>query len=342
MQNEIHSQGPLLNEQGRLVEAGYARSLLKTYSRAMIQAASLRIKEWDYYLVEDEDYAVALTIADNGYMGIGSISLIDFSHRTEITKTETRLFPMGRLKLPTSSRQGVSRWESRRCQLSFTVKDGARFLEAAYTDFSASGDLLLQLRLDEAPQDSMVIMTPFQNDPHAFYYNQKINCLCVHGSVTMGKWTHSFEKNAYGCLDWGRGVWTYDNTWYWSSCSTQIDGHRFGWNLGYGFGDTRQASENMLFYDGIGHKLDQVSFHIPMTDGRYRYMEPWSFADNEGRLRLSFTPVLDRKAKIDAGFLLSDQHQVFGRFSGHVILDDRRTISVSSVPGFAERVHNRW
>ena len=24
------------------------------------------------------------------------------------------------------------------------------------------------------------------------------------------------EKD-YGTLDWGRGVWTYDNTWYWGS-----------------------------------------------------------------------------------------------------------------------------
>ena len=56
--------------------------------------------------------------------------------------------------------------------------------------------------------------------------------------------------------------WTYDNTWYWGSGSGTVDGHRFGFNIGYGFGDTSAASENILFYDGVGHKLDDVTFLI--------------------------------------------------------------------------------
>ena len=47
-------------------------------------------------------------------------------------------------------------------------------------------------------------------------------------------------------MDWGRGVWTYHNTWYWSSASGELDGVPFGWNLGYGFGDTAAATELIL------------------------------------------------------------------------------------------------
>lgn len=343
MQKEIRTEGMLLDHRGHLQEAGYARHLMKTYQRSMIKAASLRIKEWDYYLISDDAYAVALTVADNGYMGIGSISLIDFSQRKEITKTRTCLFPLGRLRLPSTSAQGVTSWADKQCQIRFLVNDGIRTLEADYIGFDDGKNLRVRLRLDQEPKDTMVIMTPFADDPRAFYYNQKINCLRAEGNVSLGKWSHTFKKNAFGCLDWGRGVWTYDNTWYWSGCSTQIDGHRFGWNLGYGFGDTRMASENMLFYDGIGYKLDRVVFHIPQdTKHTYQYMQPWRFADNEGRLQLMFTPLLDRQAKINAGFLLSDQHQVFGHFSGYVFLDADKKVSVDSVLGFAERVHNRW
>ena len=42
-----------------------------------------------------------------------------------------------------------------------------------------------------------------------------------------------------------------------------MNGKPFGFNIGYGFGDTSAASENMLFYDGTAHKLDDVTFHIP-------------------------------------------------------------------------------
>lgn len=45
------------------------------------------------------------------------------------------------------------------------------------------------------------------------------------------------------------------------------DGNVFGFNIGYGFGNTSAASENMLFYNGKSHKLEDVKFNIPM-DGK--------------------------------------------------------------------------
>lgn len=31
------------------------------------------------------------------------------------------------------------------------------------------------------------------------------------------KYEFNSENGALATLDWGRGVWTYDNTWYWGS-----------------------------------------------------------------------------------------------------------------------------
>ena len=36
-----------------------------------------------------------------------------------------------------------------------------------------------------------------------------------------------------------------------------------GFNLGYGFGNTEKATENMIFVDGKASKLEQVTFQIP-------------------------------------------------------------------------------
>ena len=97
----------------------------------------------------------------------------------------------------------------------------------------------------------------------------------AYGLGAVGKDMSFRPDDSFGGLDWGRGVWTYQNTWYWSSASGEIDGHRFGFNLGYGFGDTTAASENMLFYDGIGHKIDRVEFQIPKTiDGKDDWLRP--------------------------------------------------------------------
>ena len=153
-----------------------------------------------------------------------------------------------------------------------------------------------------------------------------------------GKTYFFHEDTDFGTLDWGRGVWTYDNRWYWGSGNTVIDGKPFGFNIGYGFGDTSAASENMLFYDGVGHKLDDVVFHIPENS----YMKPWRFTSSDGRFEMDFVPVLDRAAKTNALIIESDQHQVFGRMSGKAVLDDGRELRIKDVLCFAEDVHNRY
>ena len=54
-------------------------------------AGAARIKEWDYYLVANDHYAVALTIDDNGYMGLDSISFLHFDERWEKTKSPMQM-----------------------------------------------------------------------------------------------------------------------------------------------------------------------------------------------------------------------------------------------------------
>ena len=46
MQKEITKRGPLLNENGELIEQGYSNELIKDYSRKSIKANKMRIKEF--------------------------------------------------------------------------------------------------------------------------------------------------------------------------------------------------------------------------------------------------------------------------------------------------------
>ena len=163
------------------------------------------------------------------------------------------------------------------------------------------------------------------------------------GTITLGSREYRCDPaDTFAVLDWGRGVWTYDNTWYWGSASGLADGVPFGFNIGYGFGDTSAASENVLVYDGKVHKLGQIRFEIPVKDGETDYLSPWTFSSDDGRFEMRFEPIMDRSAKTDLGIICSDQHQVFGRFSGTAILDDGRSLQIDHLTGFAEKVRNKW
>ena len=253
MQHEITTSAPLLDEKGNIREPGYAKRLLPIYRRADIKAPVARIKEWDYYLVANDHFAVALTIADNGYMGLDSVSFLQFDEGWQMTRSPMRAFPMGRTGLPETSAAGDTASSGKRHALVFRHVPGGRELTFRMEDFLNRDTIEGHLLLTQEPEESMVICTPFDKPGH-FYYNQKINCMRAAGTVRIGGQTYTFDPaDSFGVLDWGRGVWTYHNTWYWGSASGQVDGVPFGWNIGYGFGDTSAASENMLFYGGRAH-----------------------------------------------------------------------------------------
>lgn len=342
MQHEIIRPIPLLDGQGNLTEPGWARGPLPVYKRAKVKAGAARLKEWDYYLVMGDGFALALTIADNSYMGLDSISLLDFNEGWQVTKSPMRLFPMGRTGLPESSQQGDVATTGRGYGLFFRNKEGRRLLSAHMERFKDGQTLEVQVALIDPPEESIVICTPFEK-PGCFYYNEKINCIRATGHVKLGERTYTFNpENSFGTLDWGRGVWTYHNTWYWASASGLVGGVPFGFNLGYGFGDTRAASEDAIFYDGKLHKLDRVSWRIPQKDGRADFMAPWRFTSGDGHFEMDFHPIMDRASLTSVGVIKSDQHQVFGRYSGRVILSDGLIITVKDLMGFAEQVENKW
>ena len=79
-----------------------------------------------------------------------------------------------------------------------------------------------------------------------------------------------------------------------------------------------------------------------MKDGKEDYLSPWTFTSDDGRFEMQFEPIMDRSAKIDVKVICSDQHQVFGRFSGTAVLDDGTKIRISRLTGFAEKVRNKW
>lgn len=338
MQQEL-SPGALLDENGRLAQAGYAKALVKKYERGAIKAPPSRIKEWDYYYIGNRDFGLALTIADNSYMGLDSISFLDFQSGYNHTVSPMQLFTFGKKALPPSSAEGNVTSSGKGYSINFENKGETRRLSGYMDKFHENTPIQFDVALTEIPADSMVIATPFPEKPTAFYYNQKINCMRAEGFVMFAGYKYEFDpRQSFGTLDWGRGVWTYSNTWYWGSCSASVEGKRFGFNIGYGFGDTSAASENILFYDGKGHKLDRVTFNIPKDD----YLKPWTFTSNDGRFEMDFIPILDRAAKIDIKLIVTDQHQVFGRMSGKAVLDDGTVLEVKDLLCFAEDVHNKY
>ena len=344
MQTEITNSGPLLRPDGNPSQVGWARQPLldcnlesaRFYALRPLQR--FRVKRWDYYGVFTPHRFFSATIADLGYAGNIFVYTLDFE--TGDLHEEGLVIPLGKgIELPRNSTEGDSHFENKRVKLDFNLHPDRRHLSVSWPDFHAGRGIEAEIDLALPPgYESMNIVIPIGKK--RFYYNRKINCLPTSGIIRYGNTIMPLNpKTCLGSLDWGRGVWEYQSFWNWASASGFLpDGRTLGLNLGLGFGDLSAATENAFVLDNCIYKLDQVKFDYSSGD----YMKPWHFADNQGRLDLTFTPFKERLAKTSLGIIDSEVHQMFGHYNGHFTTETGDVILVQNLIGFAEEHHARW
>ena len=344
MQTELTQPTPLLNPDGKLAQVGWSRqpildcNLENARFYALRPLQRFRKKRWDYYAIFTPTRFFSATIADLGYAGNVFVYTLDFE--TGELHEEGLVIPLGSgITIERNPNDGIAAFSNKKASLEFKVKGEKRYLKIDWPDFHDRRGIQAEITLSQpAAHESMNITIPIGEK--RFYDNTKINCMPAEGYIQYGDIREELmPTSSLGTLDWGRGVWEYQSFWNWASTSGFLpDGGTIGLNFGKGFGDLSKASENAVIVSGRVHKLDKVEFGYTSDD----YMQPWHFTDNEDRLDLVFTPFKDRTATTNLVIITSEVHQMFGRYNGHVILDDGSKLEIKNLVGFAEEHHARW
>lgn len=340
-EHEITQPSPLLDEQGGLIQVGWARhpvldcNLEQARFYPIRFAQRFRVKRWDYYGVTSPDCYFSVTLADLGYAGQVFAYVVDFINGSCHEETVTIPFGKG-ITLPRNSDEGESSYAGRNVRAFFRVDGEGRRVEVQWDDFGGrplNADLRFRLPADH---ESTVVVIPIGE--RRFYYNRKINCSPAEGAVEIGDQTTIFEPaTSLGSLDWGRGVWEYNSFWVWASASGFLsDGRRAGLNMGFGFGDTSAATENTLWLEGRIHKLPRVRVDYDKQD----FMQSWRMRSD--RVDLTFVPFLERLARTNLLLIRSEVHQLFGRYHGTVLSDEGERVEFNGLVGWAEEHHARW
>lgn len=186
MQHEITEPSDLLDPFGELNQIGWARRLLLNYNREYIWHGWSRIKEWDYYAILHDEYGIAFTVADLGYMSLIAIVWLDFKNKTFITDDILLWLTRGKLGLPRTSKEGNITINKKGLSLSFEIKTNKRVLKLNYPKFNDGTGIKAEISLTQDPSmDTMVIASSWKKKPTRFYYNQKINCMPAKGFVML-------------------------------------------------------------------------------------------------------------------------------------------------------------
>lgn len=339
MQHEITKPTRLLDAEGNVAEPGYCKTNHYIYSRKDIRANPLRIKEWDFYQISDARYTVQMTFADISMGGAVNFTLFDRETGKKYEASTVRLLTLGRLSLPEDTNVPHRIAVNGPLSMSVSARAGKRRLAAKGKIKGEPLSVDLSLHVPEG-LEYLTMAVPFKQKGH-FYLNQKMNCMAVSGVVTIGKKNFVFEPDTAFCvLDWGRGVWPYKESWYWGNGSCLLpDGKLFGFEIGWGFGDMSAASENMLFYEGKGHKIGTIALEKDADD----YMAPWHFIADDGRFDMVMTPEYDNYTSSRVLGLVGNRcHQVFGKWNGTAVLDDGTALTITDMTAFCEFSDNRW
>ncbi len=172
--HEVKERKPLLNPDGTLREPGWSRRLVQIYNRNDIKKRKTRIKEWDYYCVisNKHNIGVCFTVSDLGYLELESVSFLDFNRTFEHTQGNMAPFPMGKLSMPSTTEKGNVRVKNGKFAIEFIVENNKRIIRCDFPSFDNGKGIKVNIALENQPEDTMVIATPWAEDKKAFYYNQ--------------------------------------------------------------------------------------------------------------------------------------------------------------------------
>ena len=359
-QNRIYSKTPVLDGNGKLTEPGYAFTNLYEYDRDAITASGAKIKEWDFYQISNDELTVQVTIADISLGGAVTVGFFDRKTGEKGSAMVLNLFTFGKFDLGLKDKKGLTEndWtnhtyikKKKNFDFELDVNETARTLK--FKGKSGGKKLEMDIKMEMLPDhESHFIALPFnENKPKQFYYNQKTNCMVSTGTVTYGDKVYEFkgrEDNSFAVLDWGRGVWPFHQVWWWGNGGTVLeDGRIFGFEIGWGFGDTSAASESTAFIDGKAYKLGYLK--LENEDGIVKPLDldwanngtVWKITSDDGSFEMTMTPEYDNYTMLRFICVGNLCHQVFGKWNGTVKCGDE-VIEIKDMTAFLERSDNMW
>jgi Protein of unknown function (DUF2804) len=322
---------------GRLNPAavGWSRTPLH---RCNLSGHPLRKKRWDYWCVTSATHLLSVTYTDLDYVGLANAWVLEYEGRRLLEAQA--LVPLARgFSQPDRVGGGDIRFEGSGLRLAITEEPAATRLEVA---FGARGvPVVADVRVAKPPgHESLSVVIPWSET--RFQYTSKHNTRPASGAVAVGGERLAFgpDNGAFGCLDYGRGVWPYRSVWNWASASGAAGGRRVGLNLGGKWTDGTGFTENGLCLDGRLHKLSE---DLVWEYDRADWMAPWRIrTPRSKRVDLAFRPFFHKPSRLELGVLGNDLHVCFGRFDGNVVGDDGVSVELADLVGWAEEHRARW
>lgn len=336
----------LLDKKGRLIEPVFAKNLAFNFNKENMKS-KINLKEWDHYVIEDNNFVVVLTILNQTYLAELRATVVDLRNGFVYSKASRKVFPKDKVILTSDFRNGVSDLKTKDANFRFEIRNGERYLKGYFKDFYKThgfvGNLEFDFKVHSEPRESVVSANKFNSGKY-FIYSQKINDLDADGMFTVKDKIYTFDKDLTfaNCL-LARGNMPYSTKWVINSLNTKTyNGDLVAFNLGKIKGKGVTINENVVLYNGLVEKIGDIRFYIQKEGKRTNYLGSWTFYSEDGKLELCFEPLLQVKTGVNLLVLKNRTRMVLGYYSGKLTLDNGTEVEIERSLGFSEKVSNKW
>jgi hypothetical protein len=295
----------------------------------------LRKKKWNYWCVISEDCLFSATVSNIDYAGMVFVYFLDFETKKFIEKTIMTPFGSG-CAMPSGVRENVC-FKNEKLEIGLLGEGDDTRLRVRCDDFGGE-KLDADLRV-HYPKDYETLNVIIPWNQKTFQFTSKQEGMSADGALRVGGKTYDLN-GAFGTLDFGRGIWPYKVRWNWANAGGFSKGRRIGLNLGGTWTDGTGMNENAIVVDG---RLSKISEDMVFDYDSADRMKPWKIRDAGGDwVDLVMTPFFERVAVSNLGIIVSEVHQMVGRFTGRVKTSDGTYIEIDSLLGTVEDHFGQW
>lgn len=349
------SYGPLLNSQGRLIETGFSFEAKRSYERALVSAPNYRIKEWDSYIISNDELCFEVSIGDYGLIGLDFVSFMDINEKKAHSAVRRSLFPLGKKLMPSSASSGNVYSRGREYELSFDIVKRniknqltgvdelveERHIYGHIYDFTSDkAPILFDLVIHQENGDNEGVysLKDFNSKKRFNYISRRAYFDCE-GTIVLGDKPYQLSRASTRAVhSFSRGAWRAGRTSWFHAALCANDGIANFWlslSNGIGAGD---EGESAVFYKGKGSRLSELELSQSADKAEGFAFPPWSIREkNGGDLSLSFAPEAGLVERFGSILFSARQDRFFGGFYGRVRLDDGRFIYMNGQRGVLEK-----
>jgi hypothetical protein len=339
-QKEIEKEVEILDATGNPINCGWAKKPVFCFNDSLIWTPPKLNTFYDKYIIFSNAFMFVFELCNNGIFGLLNITTLSLLDKHMSSKSVKLFLPLGNFNLPANSENTPTRFHYKNNIVEFiTMEQNTRLIKIDIAQIGHNRRLRGEVVLTEPVNAQSIYAHSFwRNESKHFRLIRSSPWWLVEGIMQFENTDMAFIRDkAWGIFYWNRMTRPKRDLHYWAAGCGAQNGKQIGFNLGYGTDDSTFGTENGFFINGILHKLELVTFQFSTTS----WMDPWTFTSSNNNLEMNFFP-LQKKEQSNFFLFHSDRtQQIFGFFSGRLILDDGSILNFKKITGIVERRRTR-